>query len=85
MWAMDYAPGQANVYGDRVLSLGDIIKDPDLSFWQMNANLSQNWQAMAIRSFTTGLIFRGAKKLLRRPISNVNRNIFRPLGMGFQL
>jgi hypothetical protein len=85
MLGMDFAPGQSNVYGDRVLSLGDIISNPDLSFWQMNANLRQNWQAMAIRSFGTALVFKGAKRLLRVPINNVNRNIFGALKMGFKL
>jgi len=76
---MTWAPGQSNVYGDRELSLSDIMKNPDLSFWQMRANFEQNWQKMVISSIGTAAFFKISKRLLRAPIANVNRNIFRPL------
>jgi len=40
---------------------------------------------MAVQSIGVGIGFKLGKRLLRRPISNVNRNIFKPLGAGFKL
>jgi len=65
--------------------LADIVSTPDQAFGALQANMESNWQAMAIQSLGVGLTFKFGKKLLRRPISNVNRNIFKPLGMGVKL
>jgi len=72
------------VGGDSI-SLGDIVSAPDAAFGVVQNNFMNNYQAMAISSIGVGLSFRLGKRLLRRPISNVNRNIFKPLGAGFKL
>jgi hypothetical protein len=44
-----------------------------------------NWQGMIVQSAGINIGFRLGKKLLRRPISSVNRNIFKQLGLGVRL
>lgn len=70
---------------DGKISLGDIVSAPDAAFATVQDNFMNNYQSMAIQSIGIGLSFRLGKRLLRRPISNVNRNIFRPLGAGFKI
>ena len=70
---------------DGAISLSDIVSQPDASFATIQSNFMSNYQAMAIQAATIGIGFRLGKRLLRRPISNVNRNIFKPLGAGFKL
>ena len=71
--------------GGEAISLGDIVSAPDQAFGIVQSNFMNNYQAMAVQSIGIGLSFRLGKRLLRRPISNVNRNIFKPLGAGFKL
>ena len=71
--------------GGEAISLGDIVSAPDQAFGIVQSNFMSNYQAMAVQSIGIGLSFRLGKRLLRRPISNVNRNIFKPLGAGFKL
>ena len=71
--------------GGDSISLGDIVSAPDAAFGIVQQNFMNNYQAMAIQSIGIGLSFRLGKRLLRRPLSNVNRNIFKPLGAGFKL
>jgi hypothetical protein len=71
--------------GTGEISLADIVSNPDVAFGTLQSNLESNWQAMAIQSLGVGLTFKFGKKLLRRPVNNVNRNIFKPLGMGIKL
>ena len=71
--------------GGGAISLGDIVSAPDQAFGIVQSNFMNNYQAMAVQSLGIGISFRLGKRLLRRPISNVNRNIFKPLGAGFKL
>lgn len=76
---------QAVMVGGDAISLGDIVSQPDAAFGVVQNNFMNNYQAMAVQSLGIGIGFRLGKRLLRRPISNVNRNIFKPLGAGFKL
>ncbi len=67
------------------LSLTELVTSPDVAFDAMQKNFAANYQAMAIQAATIGISFRLGKKLLRRPISSVNRNIMKPLGIGIKL
>tara|TARA_R100000353_G_scaffold168636_1_gene131279 strand:- start:3795 stop:4160 length:366 start_codon:yes stop_codon:yes gene_type:complete len=67
------------------LSLTELVTAPDVAFDAMQKNFAANYQAMAIQAATIGISFRLGKKLLRRPISSVNRNIMKPLGIGIKL
>jgi hypothetical protein len=61
------------------------ITNPGIAFAGMQSNFMNNYQSMAVQAIGIGIGFKMAKKLLRRPISNVNRNIFKPLGIGVKL
>ena len=67
------------------LTLSSIVSDPGTSFDSMQANFMANYQAMAVSAIGVGITMKFAKKLLRKPISNVNRNIMKPLGIGVRL
>ena len=67
------------------MTLSSIVSDPGSSFDAMGANFVANYQTMAVSAIGIGLTFKFASKLLRKPISNVNRNIMKPLGIGVRL
>ena len=67
------------------VTLTEILQHPDMAFSAMQSNAMANWQAMVISSLGVSIGFKLGKKLMRRPIANVNRNIFKPLGIGVKL
>jgi hypothetical protein len=67
------------------ISLADITTSPGASFNAMQSNFQSNYMNMFYQAAAINVGFKLGKRLLRRPISNVNRNIFRPLGAGFKL
>jgi len=67
------------------VTLTEILQHPDMAFSAMQSNAMANWQAMVIGSLGVSIGFKIGKKLMRRPIANVNRNIFKPLGIGVKL
>ena len=74
------------VTGAGEISLGDILSEPQLALSTMSSNFQSNLAPMAIAAFTTSMTFRIGKRLLRRPINNINRNIMKPaLGAGIKL
>ena len=74
------------VTGGDVLSLADITRNPGLALSEMGKNLQANIVPMAVASLVTGVSFRFGKRLLRRPIGNINRNLVKPmLGAGIRL
>jgi len=85
-----YAPVGAGTLtaptGTGEISLGDIVSQPGQALGVMSQNLQNNLVPMAVASLVTGVGFRFGKRLLRRPISNINRNIMKPLlGAGIKL
>lgn len=71
--------------GGSALSLGDIVTEPTQALSIMQTNFSNNWKNMAVASFVTGISFKWGRRLMRRPISNINRNIMKPLGVGIRV
>jgi len=67
------------------MTLQSIISDPGSSFDSMSSMFMANYQAMAVSAIGIGITFKFAKKLLRKPIANVNRNLIKPLGIGMRL
>lgn len=77
---------QLAVTGAGEISLGDIITEPSLALDTMASNFQSNLAPMAIAAFSTSVAFRVGKRLLRKPINNINRNIMKPaLGAGIKL
>jgi len=77
IWSDESSSMQLTGQGE--ISLGDILKEPSLAISQMSSNFGNNLAPMAIAAFTTGVTFHVGRKLLRRPINNINRNIMTPL------
>lgn len=78
--------GTMELTGQSEISLGDIISEPSLAVGTMAANFQNNLAPMALAAFGTSITFRIGKRLLRRPINNINRNIMKPaLGAGIKL
>ena len=74
------------ITGADAISLGDIATEPALAFSSMASNFQANLVPMAFAAFGTSFTFRIGKRLLRRPIANINRNIMKPaLGAGIKL
>jgi hypothetical protein len=74
------------VVGAGEISLADIVKEPGMAISTMSANFQANLAPMALAAFGTSITFRIGKRLLRRPIANINRNIMKPaLGAGIKL
>ena len=72
--------------GASEISLGDIVSNPGLALSEMSKNLQSNLVPMAVASLVTGVGFRFGKRILRRPLANINRNIMKPvLGAGIRL
>ena len=71
--------------GGSALSLGDIMSQPTQAVSIMQTNFANNWKNMAVASFVTGITFKWGRRLMRRPISNINRNIMKPLGVGIRV
>jgi len=82
---VDYSGSTMVTTGTDTLSLSELFKHPDAAFGQVQSNFMGNWQNMVIASMVTSIGFGVGKKLLRKPIANVNRNIFKPLGVGVKL
>jgi hypothetical protein len=80
------ATSETSWQGTGEISLGDIMSQPTVALDTMAANFQSNLAPMAIAAFTTSMAFRVGKRVLRRPISNINRNIMKPaLGAGIKL
>jgi|TARA_R110002124_G_C8958570_1_gene513864 hypothetical protein len=71
--------------GANPLSLRDIFKEPGYAFSTIQARGQANMINMAISSAMVGISARLAKRVLRRPIANVNKNIFKTLSLGVRL
>ena len=75
----------ATTNGGASVSLSSLVADPGQAFDSMQNLFMQNYQAMAVQAIGIGITFKFAKKLLRKPIANVNRNMMKPLGIGVRL
>ena len=74
------------ITGTDEISLADIVQNPSLALSQMGKNLQSNIVPMAVSSLLTGVTFRFGRRLLRRPIANINRNLVKPaLGAGIRI
>lgn len=65
------------------ITLQEIVQSPDLALMAIMDNAKANVIPMAMASIATGVSFRLMKSVLRRPLSNVQRNLINPiLGKG---
>jgi len=71
--------------GTDTLSLSELFQHPDVAFGQVQQNFMSSWQNMVVASLVTSVGFSIGRKLLRKPINNVNRQLLSPLGIGVKL
>jgi len=84
----EFVTGKADLTttGADVISLSDFASEPTLAIAKMSSNFRSNIVPMATASLATGLAFNVGRRVLRRPINNINRNIMKPLlGAGIKL
>jgi len=75
-----------SLVGTSQISLGDFMTQPSLAIEQMTSNFQSNIIPMAIAGFTTSIAFRVGRRLLRKPISMVSRDLVKPVfGPGVRL
>lgn len=67
------------ISGQGQISLGDIVSEPSLAIQTMGDNFQANLLPMALAAFTTSVGFSVGRKLLRKPLSSVTRNIIHPV------
>ena len=78
--------GDMVISGQGQISLGDIMSEPSLAIQQMGDNFQANLLPMAFAGFATSVGFSVGRKLLRKPLSSVTRNIIHPvLGKGVRM
>ena len=71
---------------DLQISLSDLMTHPGEGVTQMANNFQNNLVPMAASAFGVSVGFRIGKRLLRKPIANINRNLVKPaLGAGIAL
>ncbi len=71
------------INADGAVTLTELASSPDLALMAIMDNARQNLLPMAMASIATGVSFRIAKSVLRRPLSSVQRNLINPiLGKG---
>ena len=84
--ALDSQASGMQLVGTDVISLADLMKNPTLSLDQLAGNFQANIVPMAIAGFTTSIAFRVGRRLLRKPLSMITRDIIKPvLGSGVRM
>ncbi len=79
----DYTGPLQYVNADGAITLTELASSPDLALMAIMDNARSNLIPMAMASIATGVSFRIAKSVLRRPLSSVQRNLINPiLGKG---
>ena len=82
---MDYQNGALMTTGAEQLTLTEIVTNPGVALSGMQMNFMSNYQNMAVQAITINLGFKLGKRLLRKPINTVNRELITPLGLGVAL
>jgi len=72
--------------GQGQISVGDFVTQPTLAIETMTSNFTSNIIPMAIAGFSTSVAFRIGRRLLRKPISTISRDLIKPVfGAGVRL
>ena len=83
---MTYPDMGGELYGANPLSLRDIMQDPGFAANAILGRGQANLVGMAMQAATVSVGMRLFKRLLRRPLSNIQRNHVKPaLGAGVRL
>jgi len=76
----------SNPVGTGEISLTDLMQEPSLALATISSNFKSNILPMSLAAFTTSISFRIGRRMLRRPLASVNKNLVKPvLGAGIRL
>tara|TARA_Y100000004_G_scaffold180474_1_gene225147 strand:- start:554 stop:814 length:261 start_codon:yes stop_codon:yes gene_type:complete len=64
---------------DGAITLSEIVQSPDLAFMAIAQNAKSNIVPMMLASGATAVGFKVLKSVMRRPLSNVQRNLINPI------
>ena len=68
------------------ISLADLMSNPSLALSTISQMFRYNLLSMSLAAFTTSITFRIGRRMLRRPLASVNKNLVKPvLGAGIRL
>jgi len=68
------------------ISLSDLMTNPSLALATISSNFRSNLLPMSLAAFSTSISFRIGRRMLRRPLASVNKNLVKPvLGAGIRL
>jgi len=77
---------QGDPTGVSEISLSDMMANPSLALATIASNFKSNLLPMSLAAFTTSISFRVGRRLLRRPLASINRNLVTPvLGAGIRI
>jgi len=83
---MDTYSQATRISGAGEISLADIMSEPTLAISTMTDNFQKNMLPMAFAAFGISITFRIGRRLLRRPLASVNKNLITPaLGKGIRM
>lgn len=72
--------------GQGQISLGDFMTEPTLAIDTMTTNFTSNIIPMAVAGFGTSVAFRVGRRLLRKPLAMITRDLVKPvLGSGVRM
>jgi len=72
--------------GQGQISLGDFMTEPTLAIDTMTSNFTSNIIPMAVAGFGTSVAFRVGRRLLRKPLAMITRDLVKPvLGSGVRM
>jgi len=84
--ALDSSLTSTSLVGTAQISLGDFMSQPTIAIDEMTQNFTSNIIPMAIAGFGTSVAFRIGRRLLRKPISTITRDLIKPVfGPGVRL
>jgi len=82
--------GGITTYTDPVgageISLGDLMDQPALAIATITGNFRSNLIPMAFASFSTSILFNISRRLLRKPMARITKDLVKPLlGNGIRM
>ena len=84
-----YDAALAGSYGAKTgadaITLKELISNPTVGMGVAAENATNNWQTAVIQTVGVQIGFKLGKKLMRKPISQLNRNVMKPLGLGISI
>ena len=73
------------VNADNKITLSEMVSNPELAIQAVAANGRANMKYMIGASLATSIGFKLSKRLLRKPLANIQRNLIKPLGIGVRI